>query len=752
MKRQVAYRSVGKPVPRIEGADKVSGRTQYAADLSIPDALWGKVLRSPLPHARLGHVDTSRAKKLAGVHAVLAGSDLPPVLIGQRMKDMPVLARERVRYAGEPVAAVAAESRDIAEDALSLVRVDYEELPAVFDPVQAIGSEAPHIHQDRSGYKNAPPIAEDLPNLQSLTVWKNGDLEAGFQRVARIFEHTFRTQLTHHGYLEPHACAVRIDAAGKIEIWASNKAPYALRDRLAECLGLSSERIKVHVMSVGGDFGGKSSLIDVAICYFLAERSGKPVRMVLDYTEELLAAARRHPAVVTLRTGVSEDGTLSALDAKVIFSGGAYAAFKANAEVTVLGGRRLASCYRVPAIQITTYCVYTNQVPCTQTRTPGSPQIVFAMESQMDIIARELGLDPVEFRMRNLLKEGDASPMGERWENICVRETLEKAVKASGRRSQRPKQCSGRGVALYERGAAGGRASAAITLHGDGRITVLTGVPDVGPGFHTIVQQIVSETLGIPVDRVDVEFQDTESLPYDPGTGGSKSTNTSGHAAYKAARELMERLIALAARELGCRPENVRRDGGKFIVRGRRGISFKELAHLAVEENGGPIFHLTLYEPTDHPPVTSFAAQVAEVEVDPETGQVKVTRITTAHDAGIVLNSMTYQGQVDGGVVMGLGFGLMEETPMVEGRIGTLSMGEFKIPSIRDIPKLATVLLESPTGPVPYHGKAVGEIPNVPTAAAIANAIVDAVGVPLFELPVTAEKIYRNLWSRASGG
>jgi CO/xanthine dehydrogenase Mo-binding subunit len=440
------------------------------------------------------------------------------------------------------------------------------------------------------------------------------------------------------------------------------------------------------------------------------------------------------------------------LDAKVIFGGGAYAAYKANAEVTVLGGRRLASYYRLPAIRVTTYCVYTNQVPCTQTRTPGSPQIVFAMESQMDLIARELGVDPVELRRRNLLEEGDTSPMGEKWRHIRVRETLDKAVRASGWGRKRPKKYSGRGVALYERGAAGGRASAAITLHGDGRITVLTGVPDVGPGFHTVVQQIVSETLGVGVNRVEVGFRDTESLPYDPGTGGSKSTNTSGHAAYKAARQLAERLTALAARELGCRPEEVRRSADRFVVAGRRGIRFEELARLAVEENGGPIFHLTLYEPTDHPQVTSFAAQVAEVEVDPETGKVRVTRITTAHDSGIVLNSMTYQGQVDGGVVMGVGFGLMEETPMVEGRIGTLSMGEFKIPSIRDVPQLATILLESPTGPVPYHGKAIAEIPNVPTAAAIANAVADALGGPFLELPLTAEKIYRRLRSLATTG
>ena len=748
----MSYRTVGKSLPRAEGSDKVTGRTRYTADLPVQGVLWGKVLRSSVPHARIVKIDISKAKKLPGVHAVLAGADLPPVFVGSRMKDMPVLARERVRFVGDPVAAVAAESKDIGEEALALIEVEYDELPGLYDPLEALKPGAPLIHEERSRYKNAPAVPENIPNLQSVSVKQKGNLEEGFQKAARIFEHTFRTQLTHHGYLEPHACTVRIHPDGKVEIWASNKAPYGLRDQLAEDLGIPKERIKVHIMSVGGDFGGKASLVDVPICYFLAERSGRPVRMVLEYSEEIMAAAHRHPAVITLRTGVEQDGTLSAVQAKIIFSGGAYAAFKINPEVTVLGGRRLASYYRVPAIKAETCCVYTNQVPCTQSRTPGSPQIVFAMESQMDIIARELGLDPVELRMRNILKEGDASPLGEKWQHICVRETLQKAVEASGWRKSRPGKYRGRGVALYERGTPSGKASAAITIEADGSITLLTGVPDVGPGFYTVVQQIVSETLGVAPARVRVRFEDTDSLPYDPGTGGSKTTNTSGHAAYKAARELREKLVALAGRKLGCAPEKIRQEGGHFIGPAGKSVSSDELTRLAVAESGGPIFHLTMYEPKDEPPVTSFAAQVAEVEVDPETGQIQVKKITTAHDAGIVLNKLTFQGQVDGGVINGLGFTLMEENPMADGRITGLNLGEFKIPCIKDIPKLATVVLESPTGPVPFQGKSIGEMPNVPTAAAIANAVADAVGVRLFDLPITAEKVYWGLRANPAGG
>jgi CO/xanthine dehydrogenase Mo-binding subunit len=736
-------------MPRIEGMDKVTGKTLYAADVLVQGLLWGKILRSPVPHARIVRIDTEKAKRLPGVQAVLTAADLPRVYVGSRMKDMPVLAGDRARFFGDPVAAVAAETKNIAAEAINLIEVEYEELPAVYDPEEALRPGAPLLHEDRSGYKNSPAVPEGMPNLQSYMLWKNGDLEAGFQRAHRIFEHTFRTQLTHHGYLEPHACVVKIDGAGRVEVWASNKAPYELRDRLAEDLGIPKERIKVHIMSVGGDFGGKASLIDVPICYFLAERTARPVKLVLEYSEELMAAAHRHPGVITLKTGVESDGTITAIQAKIVFSGGAYAAFKANPHVTVLGGRRLASYYRVPAIYVETYCAYTNQVPCTQTRTPGSPQIVFASESQMDMIARELGIDPVELRRRNLLADGDPSPMGEKWQHVKVRDTFEKAVKASGWGKSRPGKNRGRGVALYERGAPSGKASAAIILEADGGVTLLTGCPDVGPGFYTVVQQIVSETLGAPPELVKVRFEDTDSLPYDPGTGGSKSTNTSGHAAYQAAREVRENLVASAVRMLGCRPDEIRQAKGRYGGPKGKWIPLAELIRDAVKENGGPIHHLTMYEPKDVPPVTSFAVQVAEVEVDPETGKVRVTKITAAHDAGVVLNKLTYQGQVDGGVINGLGLALMEENPMVDGRIVTLNLGEFKMPSIRDIPRLNTILLESATGPVPYQGKAVAELPNVPTAAAIANAIYDAVGLRLYDLPLTAEKMY---WSLREAG
>ena len=739
----MAYKFVGKAVPRLEGAEKVSGKLRYAADFEIPGSLCAKILRTSLPHARIVKIDKSKAEQLPGVRAIITGADIPAVMVGLRMKDMPLLATERVRYVGEPVAAVAADSAEIAEEAMNLIDVQYEALPYVTDPVEAIRPGAPVLHDNPGAYKNAPERSTELPNIQSYGHWSNGDVDAGFKKAARVFEHTFRTPLGFHGYIEPHACTVQIQDDGQIEIWASNKAPFTLRDRFARDLGLDPVKVKVHILPVGGDFGGKTSVVEAPVCYFLAQRTAKPVKMILDYAEELTAISHRHPAVITLRTGVDSDGKLCALHARAIFSGGGYAALKANAEVTVQGPRRVASYYRIPAIQVETICAYTNQVPCTQTRTPGSPQTTFAMESQIDIIARELGMNPVEFRMKNLLDDGDATPFGQKLKGIVVKDILKKALDTSGWKKPKGKSV-GRGVAVYERPSGAGKSGAAITIETDGRVNVHLGVPDVGPGIHTVVQQIVSEVLDLPRERVTVRVEDTDSSPYDSGTGGSKSTNSVGTAAFQAVSEVKEKLLALAAARIGCKPEEIQAANGRYNAPARKAMSFSDVIVLALEQNGESLTHLSVYEPS-RAPITSFAAQVAEVEVDRGTGQVKVNKLTTVHDSGTVLNHLSYQGQIDGGVVTGLGFALMEDNSLVDGKMATANLGEFKMATVADVPKLTTVLMQDANGPTPYQGKAIAEIPNVPTAAAIANAIEDAVGVRLHDLPLTSEKVYAAL-------
>jgi CO/xanthine dehydrogenase Mo-binding subunit len=740
----LAFRSIGKGLPRIEGEGKVTGQTKYAADLPFENLLWAKVLRASVPHARIVNIDTSKAKELKGVRAVLTGADVKDIYVGTRVKDQPVLAYDKVRMSGDAVAAVAADSEEIAEEAIGLIDVQYEELPYVEDPVEALKPSAPLIHEDRGKYKNAPKLPEGVSphNLQSYVLWKNGDVEAGFQKAARVFEHTFRTPLSHHGYIEPCACTVQVHDDSRVEVWASNKGPWGLREQMAEDFGLEKEKIKVHIVHVGGDFGAKASLIDVPVAYYLSKATRQPVRLVFDYTDELLAGGHRHPAVLALRTGVDQNGHFTAIKATIHFSGGAYGSQKANPQVTVLGGRRLASMYRVPAISCETYCSYTNQVPCTQTRTPGSPQVVFAFESQVDIIAKEIGIDALELRRRNILQDGDANPMGEKWTDILMGEVLERVIKASGWKKDGAKKNHGWGIALYDRGTPEGKASSALTLEADGRVNILTGVPDVGPGYYTVSQQMVCETLGLPPEKVGVVFKDTDSLPFDPGTGGSKQTNTSGHAVNKSAHEVREKLVALAARELGCEPGEIRQEGGKLTAPNKKSTTTQKMIELAVKENGGPVFHLTNFVPKEMPKVTGFAAQVAEVEVDSNTGRVRVLNLTTAHDTGTVLNHLTLTGQIEGGIITGLGFALMEENPMIDGKIVSLTMGESKLPCIADVPPLKTVLVESPTGPTPFGGKAIAENPNVPTAAAIANAVADACGARIFDLPLSPEKVF----------
>jgi carbon-monoxide dehydrogenase large subunit len=742
----MAFKNLNKAVPRIEGADKVSGKMRYAADVPFPAALSAKILRASLPHARILGIDTSKAANLPGVRAIITGADVAGVMVGLRMKDMPLLAQDRVRYVGEPVAAVAAENDEIAEEALNLIDVRYRDLPFVTDPVEAIRPGATVLHENPGQYKNAPERETELPNIQSYGKWSNGDLDAAFQKAERIFEHTFRTPLGFHGYIEPHACTVQINDDGRVEIWASNKAPFTLRARFARDLGLDEANVKVHILPVGGDFGGKTSVVEAPVCYFLAKKTGKPVRMVLDYSEELTAVSHRHPAVITLRTGVDADRRLCAMQVRAVFSGGGYAALKANAEVTVQGPRRAASYYRIPAIQVETICAYTNQVPCTQTRTPGSPQTTFAVESHMDIIARGLGVDPVEFRMKNLLNDGDPTPFGQKLKGIVVKDTLKKALDTAGWKKPKARNV-GRGAAVYERPSGAGRSGAAITIEKNGDVNVNLGVPDVGPGIHTVVQQIVGEVLDLPRERIKIVVEDTDSSPYDSGTGGSKSTNSVGTAAYQAVSEVKEKLLTLAAARIGCKPEEIEAANGRYSLPGRKAMPFSGVIALALEQNGASLTHLSVYEPS-RAPITSFAAQVAEVEVDPGTGQVKVSNLTTVHDSGTVLNHLSYTGQVDGGVITGLGFALMEDNSLVDGKMITANLGEFKMATAADVPRLTTVLLQDANGPIPYHGKAIAEIPNVPTAAAIANAIEDAVGVRLYDLPLTSEKIYAALNKR----
>ena len=739
-----SYSAIGQPITRAEGPDKVSGKAHYAADISLPGMLWAKVLRSPFPHAKIVNIDTSKASKMPGVHAVITGKDLPDRRVGRLLRDIPVLARDKVLFVGEKVAAVAAEDPDIAEEALLLIDVEYEELPAVFDPLEAMNETAPVLHENMATYEGLPQPPSTINNVFAQNNWSKGDIELGFGESDLVFEHTFTTQLAHQAYIEPHACVVEIDQSGRVQIWANNKGPFMLRDQLAAVWELPKDKIRINPCSIGGDFGGKGSFMDVPLCYYLALESKRPVKMVMDYIQELMAGDPRHPGTITLKTGVKRDGRIWARQAKTVFNSGAYGAFKPR--VHLRGADHSGGPYRIPHVQIDSYMVYTNNIPCGHMRAPAKPQVAFAVESHMDMIAQELGLDPYEFRLRNVMQDGDLSPIGDRWHDIRAEDTLRKAAEASGWGSPKAAPSVGLGMAISDQTQGSGQSYATVAMNGDGQANLLMSLWDTGTGASTILRQVVAEALTIPVADVGFVVQDTDAVPFESGPGGSRVTYTAGQAALGAANDLRSRLTVLAAEYLGSSADLVRLLDGRFYVDGEsaKAISLHEVASRAVTATQNPLKgEMNYTSPTTE--ITSYSTQVAEVEVDQETGQVRVHRFVTVHDVGTVLNPLSHQGQIEGGVIQGLGYALMEEMVTEEGHISTLSLGDYKIPTISDVPELITVLLEPSEGPAPYQGKGIGESSNIPVAGAIANAVFDAVGVRIMDLPITAEKVLAAL-------
>ncbi|HLH24146.1 MAG TPA: xanthine dehydrogenase family protein molybdopterin-binding subunit [Chloroflexota bacterium] len=743
-----AYQVVGRAVPRLDGAAKVTGAAQYAADVLRPNALWAKAVRSLHPHARIVRLDAAPAMAVPGVRAVLTAADAPAVLIGRAMRDMPLLPHDEVRFTGEIVAVVAADDADAAEEGAARVRVEYEPLPAVFDPLEAMQPDAPLVHTAEAirAAAHAEQRVPDLPNVLSLEVWTKGDVEQGFAAADHVFEHTFRTQLQHHGYVEPHACLAEVDAAGVVHVWASNKVPRLLEGYVAHALGLPRERVVVHPIAVGGDFGGKGSYMAAPHCALLALRTGRPVRMVMTYAEELQAANPRHPAVVTLRTGVMADGTLVARAARVVYNSGAYGALKPIPFCNLPGAMEAAGEYRLPHVRIESYQVYTHQVPCGHMRAPGEPQVVFAAESQLDVIARALGMDPYALRLRNALREGDLSPLGEPFHHVHAVETLERAAAAADWDAPRRGPNRGRGMALAVKHANPGAYDAEVRCTSEGHVEVVCALVDTGTGLHTVLQQIVAEELRLPPAQVRITLVEPARAPADSGVSASRVTELMGTAVQAAAAALRERLVAAAAPLLDCAPATVQLADGACRGGGRAAT----LAAVARAAGAEALVGRGHAEARAVGHVPSFHVQVAEVEVDPETGAVRVERIVGAHDVGTVIHPLGHQGQIDGGTVQALGYALLEEVALDEGRVQTAHLGEYKLPTMGDVPPLTTELLQDPSGPGPYQGKGIGEGPNCPLAAAIANAVEDAVGVRIYDLPITAEKVRRALRERAA--
>jgi CO/xanthine dehydrogenase Mo-binding subunit len=739
---------IGAAVGRVEGADKVSGTAIYGADVHFADALWGKILRSPYPHARIKNIDTSKAGKVAGVKAIVTGKDEPEHYQGKSIRDIPVLCWDKVRFVGDRVAAVAAENRDAAEEACSLIDVEYEELPAVFDVLEAMKPDAPVLHDNAPAYDGAPKdiMAPAGGNIVNKLTFGKGDIEKGFAEADLVLEHTFRMPIHHQGYLEPQSFLVKIDNDGTVNAWASTKGPFGTRAQFAKAVGIPANQIHLQAVHVGADFGGKSGAGELPICYFLAKQAKRPVKIVLSHSEELTAMNPDHYTVVKVKTGVKRDGRMTARSLQAIHGTGAYAGMKPGR--ASIGGAGSATPYKIDNSYMEALQVYTNTVPCGFWRAPGAIQAVFASESHMDLIAKELKMDPAKFRMMNLVGEGEENALGKSWSGVKAKETLKAALDAAGWKS--PKRPNvGRGVAMYERGTGAGKVWVNLTAEADGTFTVFTVAGDQGTGLQTVLCQTVAAEMQVPYKNVRCRIGNTADVSYnvDVGFGGSRSTNINSAAAYQASAELRKKLIAQAAASFGCTEDQVTYKSGKFSA---QGLKAKPLAlRDVVKASGGPVTVSVETEVARKGSSTSFIAQVAEVEVDRETGRVKLNKFVTAHDVGTIINPLGHQGQIDGEAIMAIGSGLMEELTHDQGKVTTTNLGEYKIPNILDIPKFKTVLVKGKNGPGPYEAKGIGEHANVTPPAAIANAVADACGVRLFDVPVTAEKVYAALHGKA---
>ncbi|MBV8087500.1 MAG: xanthine dehydrogenase family protein, partial [Chloroflexi bacterium] len=643
-------------------------------------------------------IDTSKALALTGVHAIITAADIPNRLWGRRLQDVPVLAIDKVRFIGEKVAAIAADDPDTAEQAALLVEVEYEELPAIFSAEAAIKGEV-LIHDPQATYADAPPGWWKLPNVQSYVVMQHGDVDAALAQADVVIEHEFHTQPAHQGYIEPHAYLARVDDSGRVQLFAANKMPNRSVEIMSPLFDLPAEAIDINPTYIGGDFGGKGSPMDAPAVIHLAMKTRRPVKYVMTYAEDLMATNPRHSGVIRLKTGLKRDGTIVARQGVCLWNAGAYGGFKPSPAVSV-GGHQLVGSYRIENYKIEAICAYTNEVPRGHVRAPGSPQCYFASESHMDMLAHELGMDPVEFRLKN----ADGKPQ--------QRDVVDKALAAAGWRAPKPKW-RGRGVAFGDHGTGVGFATIRLVLETDGQVTLLTGLPDTGTGALTVLQQVAAEELGIEPARITVQTRSTLDAPPDSGAGASRVTHVAGRATVAAADALKAEL-AQRGWPIGPVPEALTAQGSYEAPRGSGSAS-------------------------------GYICQVAEVTVDPDTGQVKLEQLTTAHEVGTIVNPLMHQGQVEGGIIQGMGFGLMEDLQIAEGRVGAAHLGDYKLPTIADVPRLATELVASTDGPGPFAAKAIGESSNILTAAAVANAVFDASGARVTDLPISAEKVYRLL-------
>ena len=749
---------IGKPLPMTDAPGKVTGLGKYADDLVAPGMLFGKILHSPHAHARIRAINTSKAEALPGVKAVATGRDAPnPYGILPIGHDECVFALDRVRYIGDNVAAVAATSAEIAEEALELIEVDYDPLPAWFDPLESMKAAADWIHESKPH------------NIEKEYHHEFGNLEQGFANAAFVREeHYYAAEVT-HAAMEPHSTLAIWEPNGRLTVHSSTQVPYYLHRTVSEVCEMPMSQIRVIKPLVGGGFGGKSEVIPLEVAAaVLAKKAKRPVKIT--YTrEEVFYAHRGRPiTIVDLKVGLTREGKISAVAARVVQDGGAYCGY---GPVTVLySGALLGAIYDIPNVKYDGYRVLTNKPACGAMRGHGTVNVRFAFEAMLDALAHDARLDPVEVRRRNLLRAPCITVNGLRVTSYGLPECIERVVERSGWAQKKGKLPYGRGVGMacshYVSGAANPiirsnmpHTTVHIKVDRDAAVTLYTGASEIGQGSDTIQVQIVAEVLGVRPERVKLVAADTELTPVDLGSYSSRVTFMAGNACLEAAKQMRGQILAAVAKKFGCDAAIIdARDDFIFSVDDSRlRLRFDEAAVAAIDFHGALVAKGTYAPPEDArggnfkgagvgpSPSYSYSAQVAEVSVDTETGRVHVHRIIAAHDCGKALNPMTVEGQIEGSVYMGLGQALQEEMVWNKGRLMNPTLLEYRIPSTLETPEIESIIVESIDPEGPFGAKEAGEGSLAATIPAIANAIYDAVGVRINTLPITPEKILAAL-------
>ena len=741
----VDFKVLGQNHNRVDALDKVTGQATYASDVYLPGMLMCKLLPSTRSHARILSIDTSRAEQLPGVRAIITGKDFPDLFFGSgAVKDRRIMARDEVFYIGEPVAAVAADDETTAQEALELIHVEYQDQERVVDPLQAIKSGATAVHPDMAGFEGYG-FAMGGNNCTLLDA-DRGDVDQAFDEADHIIEETYHSQAINQGFLEPMACVANLEANGRLTVWASTQGPYQVRAQLASVLDLPISRIKINAMELGGGFGAKLRLAFEAFPSLLAMKTGRPVKLINTREEVFTLNGPRLATSIYLKTAVNNDGAITAREARSIFDVGAYLGAGPNAGV----GHALGP-YNIPNFRLRSYGIYTNKIYVGSYRASGVADMTFAIESHMDSIAHKLGLDPLEFRIKNAIKEGDVGVSGAKLPRNGLMETI-MAVKERLDLPRKLEEGRGVGIALCEWRSGSGPSTASISVNEDGTISLLTGSVDIS-GSDTSLAQIAAESLGLRMEDVIVAKRDTDMAPFTGPSGGSRIVYSQGKAVQMAAEDARQKLFALAAERFGVPADALACDGGRVYVQDNppQALTLGQLGRLSLTSRNGPIIGLASLSSMPYAPV--FNTQGAEVLVDKATGQVKVTRFVQAQDVGVAINPMSVEGQLSGGVVQGIGRALSEELLIDDdtGRVRNPSLSTYLMPLALDMPEVENILINVPSEDGPFGARAVAEPPGFGPPAAIANAIFDAVGVRIKELPLSAERVLAALQGQDDG-